>query len=201
MADEFIAHPLITITNVIWSFSRTTWQWQIDSDVHRADDFHRDATGPCRKRLCVCVKVRCSGDQANYRDKIGVHVNTRIMLMQVGHSLTLKTQPAHLASTCWFGADLYDVSADEVVAAVLLVQPMRRFLLAPLPTIISYKMVRSRFSWINRWRIWLLITRVSFIGVAIRIHHYQRINLIINPGDFASAWPYLHLKRSTRSLR
>ncbi|MFC2676292.1 MAG: ADP-ribose pyrophosphatase, partial [Lacticaseibacillus rhamnosus] len=24
MADEFIAHPLITITNVIWSFSRTT---------------------------------------------------------------------------------------------------------------------------------------------------------------------------------
>ena len=37
MADEFIAHPLITITNVIWSFSRTTRQLQILL-IHRADD-------------------------------------------------------------------------------------------------------------------------------------------------------------------
>ena len=115
MADEFIAHPLITITNVIWSFSRTTRQLQILL-IHRADDPYAGYWALPETTL----RVRESADAAAIRlirDKIGVHVNR-------GSTEQLAT------------------FTDPVMA-----QPMRGgLLLAPLPTIISYKMVRSRFS-------------------------------------------------------
>ena len=73
MADEFIAHPLITITNVIWSFSRTTRQLQILL-IHRADDPYAGYWALPETTL----RVRESADAAAIRlirDKIGVHVN------------------------------------------------------------------------------------------------------------------------------
>ena len=73
MADEFVAHPLITITNVIWSFSRTTHQLQILL-IHRADEPFAGYWALPETTL----RVKESADAAAIRlirDKIGIHVN------------------------------------------------------------------------------------------------------------------------------
>ena len=106
MADEFIAHPLITITNVIWSFSRTTRQLQILL-IHRADDPYAGYWALPETTL----RVRESADAAAIRlirDKIGVHVN-RGSDGAVGHVYG----PSPHTWRAGFGADLHDVSADN----------------------------------------------------------------------------------------
>ena len=73
MADEFLAHPLITITNVIWSFSPTTHQLQVLL-IHRAGAPFAGFWALPETTL----RERESADTAAIRlirDKIGIHVN------------------------------------------------------------------------------------------------------------------------------
>ena len=89
MADEFIAHPLITITNVIWSFSRTTRQLQILL-IHRADDPY-------------------AGYWALPETTLRVRESQSRIHGAVGHVYG----PSPHTWRAGFGADLHDVSADN----------------------------------------------------------------------------------------